>query len=132
MEITKSKRREINSLAINTPHLKDVGMIGLRENGNVKQGYFRLDDNRVIRLADLIKTTQRIGATIDDVEAQASRFPDLYDCKNLAYDAVTNVHTGQTSKVLRKGYYKLLSGKVISLNKLALAIEKSNNDPEVI
>lgn len=123
---TPSKRREINSLATNTPHLKDWGKTGVHENGNTKQGYFRLDDNRVIKLSDLSPTTLKIGAAIDDVEAQAERHPELYNCKNLAFDKVVHGNTGATSKVLKPGFYQLLSGKVISLKKLAEAIEVEN------
>lgn len=118
-----SKKREINSLATNTPHLKDWGKAGVHDNGNIKQGYFRLDDNRIIKLSDLSKTTHRIGPGIDDIEAQAAQHPELYDCRNLAFDKAMNPNTGKITKTLKSGFYQLLSGKVISLNKLTEAIE---------
>ncbi|WP_323028433.1 hypothetical protein [Gelidibacter japonicus] len=123
METSHTKRKEINSLATNTPHLKDWGSKGVGKDGNAKQGYFRLDDNRVIKLADLYRTTRKINAAIDDVERQAAEHPELYDCKNLAFDTIVNAVTKEKSKKLKPGYYQLMNGKVISLNKLAEAIE---------
>lgn len=123
METTRLRQREINSLAINTPNLKDWGAKGLKPNGNVIQGYYRLKDNRIIKLSDLFRTTRKIPSAIGDVEAQADLFPDLYDCKNIAFSKVVCEATGETRREMKKGFYQLTSGKIISLKKLGEAIE---------
>lgn len=131
METNRARQREINSLAINTPHLKDWGPDGL-SNGKVKQGYFRLKDNRIIKLADLFRTSRKIPTLVDDVEAQAALHPKLYDCKNLAFSKVICAQTGKTRKEMKNGFYQLQSGKVISLKKLEEAIKNRVGQMEVV
>lgn len=115
METSHTKKQQINSLATNTPNLKDWGKKGIGNDGNAKQGYYVLDDNRVIKLADLYRTTRKINSAIDDVERQAAEHPDLYNCKGIGVDKATGK--------VKPGFYELMDGKVISLNKLAEAIE---------
>lgn len=116
MQTSFNEKKEIERLANNAPNLKDWGDKGLNQHGGVKKGYHRLKDNRVIKKSDLLPVQaqeRQYGRTPQEIEEQAEKFPKLFNCANLAKDANGN---------LKKGYYQLKSGKVISLNKLEEAI----------
>jgi predicted flap endonuclease-1-like 5' DNA nuclease len=115
-----SKQREIENLATNTPNLKDWAKKGLDSNGNAKQGYHILKDNRVIKLKDLYPTQRKAeeNKTLpDDVEQAAAQYPDLKDLKGIGTD--------KASGNVKKGFYKLNSGKVISIKQLNKAMTEA-------
>lgn len=123
--LSVSQQKEIEHLATNTPNLKDRGTDGLHKNGETKQGYYQLKDNRVIKLSDLYNTQLKTKDNdIDlDIEAEAAKHDAvLRDCKG----------GGLTKEgKAKKGYYKLKSGKVIGLNALKKAVAKAIKDIEV-
>lgn len=125
MNFQPEQIREIKALANNTPNLKDWAEQGLNKDGNPKQGYFKLDDNRIIKLSDLYPKQRKLAQyeIPGDIEEQAAKFPDLHDCKGFSVDK-------ETGK-LKPGFFKLQSGKIISLKKLAKAIKDYTNNIEV-
>lgn len=125
MSFQPEQIREIKSLANNTPNLKDWAEQGLNKDGNPKQGYFKLDDNRIIKLSDLYPKQRKLAQyeILGDIDEQAAKFPKLHDCKGFSVDKETGA--------LKSGYFKLQSGKIISLKKLAQAIKDHTNNINV-
>lgn len=116
--------KTIERLALNTPNLKDYGKKGTNLRNEPKEGFIRLRDNRVIKLSDVIKDKSNPQSNALDhelIEAQAANFPDLFNCKNIAYK----------DGALKSGYYVLESEKVISLKKLNEAVTEAAKDINV-
>jgi hypothetical protein len=98
-----------------TPNLKNYGKEAIDDLGQVKAGYVRLRDNRVVKISEVVNPAPSTTLVVDaeTIEAQAENFPDLFDCKNLAY-----TKDGK----LKSGYFELKNKKVISLKKLNAAV----------
>ncbi|MFV9549632.1 hypothetical protein [Algibacter sp. PT7-4] len=115
--------KNIERLALNTPNLKDYGAKGLDVLGmQPKKGFARLKNNKVVKLSEIkgyaTLKKQTVNQNIDaaEIEAQAEKFPELFNCKTIGRDKNGDI---------KKGFYELKSGKVISLNKLKEAVSKS-------
>ncbi|MGE5944092.1 MAG: hypothetical protein ACM31G_07115 [Flavobacteriales bacterium] len=104
-----AQEKRIERLANITPNLKNWGKTAEKNDGSPKDGYHRLKDNRIIRLADLLPTQQKEST---ELEARAAKFPKLKDCKGIAYN---------NDGVLKNGLHELLSGKIISIKSLEKA-----------
>ena len=113
---TKNQQKQIEQAAINNT-VKDWGTKGCDKAGNPKQGYHRLKDGRVVKVADLIGKTEPAATNDDtttnndvaqplvyDVETEAAKYPNLKNLRGLGVDTDGN---------LREGYIELQSGKVI-------------------
>lgn len=126
MQYSNTQKKEMERLAVNAPNLKDYGSKGLDKNGNVKQGYYRLFDNRVIKKSDLHPTQAKENEELVELRKLAINFPNLHNCKNLGSDASGNA---------KRGFLKLEDGKIVSINKLKEAkalVDKDVVDPETV
>lgn len=121
-----AQKKHIERLAVNTLNLKNWGVEALNKNNEVKNGYHRLFDNRIIKLSDLLHAQSKATQDLKGLKELAKDFPNLYNCKGIGTDEHGNA---------KNGFLKLDDGKVVSINKLKEAIALVNIDviePEIV
>lgn len=124
MKRTEQRRLE---RAARTITLKDHGATAIDARGNVMEGYFRLRDNRIIKLSELedlaqAKKEQWAPNTLGyDPEAVAANHPELKNMSGIGLDKDGNA---------KKGFYKTAAGKVVSINKLNAIVNAIDTQTE--
>lgn len=113
---TNDQKREIEAKAQNTVGLKDYGTKGRDKNGNDKDGFYTLKDNRTIKLSELEPGDDAPEFDFD-IEQAIKDFPDLKDHKGFGIDSKTNK--------ARSGFYVSSSEKVVSVKRLKEAMTKA-------
>lgn len=91
--------------AFNTTTAKDYGKEGLDENNNLKEGFFRTKTGEIVSVEEI---TGVAPALPYDIEAEAAK----HKLRNLK-----GIGTEKDGTV-KKGFYQLEDGAVISLKKL--------------
>ncbi len=114
--------KQFEKAAVNTPNLKDYKEKGLNARRELKEGFIRLKDNRVVKVSDLQAETkpeqEKVSPEVAaQIEAQAKAHPSLFNCIGIGIDKATGK--------VKKGFYQLESGKVISINKLNAAVTEA-------
>jgi hypothetical protein len=118
MNLESTDLKNFERLALNTPGLKNYGRKALDVRHQIKDGFVRLRDNRIVKYSDVVKDESNPESNALDhelIEAQAAQFPEVRNMKALAYN----------NGILKNGYYVLESGKVISLKSLNKAVTEA-------
>lgn len=107
MNRTQQRRLE---RAARTTTLKDHGAKAIDAQGNVKEGYFRLRNKRIIKLSELEDLAQAKKAQWAplgyDPDAVAANHPELRHMPGIGLDADGNA---------KKGFWVTADGKVVSI-----------------